>query len=69
MDEKDEEEWQKYEKKVMKDIINVDKLDEIQMSNDTIKEDSSEDFQEVPEDVLQFLQEVGPDPVPSSLAR
>ena len=53
----------------MKDIINVDKLDEIQMSNDTIKEDSSEDLQEVPEDVLEFLREVGPDPIPSSLAR
>ena len=39
------------------------------MSNDTIKElsSSSEDFQEVPEDVLEFLKEVGPDPIPTHL--
>ena len=37
------------------------------MSNDTIKEmsSSSEELQEVPEDVLEFLKEVGPDPVPT----
>ena len=41
------------------------------MSNDTIKElsSSSEELQEVPEDVLEFLKEVGPDPIPTHLQK